>query len=152
MAFKDRRRTDPRDQIQGRPFWVTSAIIDVADVAAGTTVLYSFENTSSRYFIDACVMDIIVDLNAGTVNVGHGSIPARDSAESATLTTTTADSLWASATGDETSGTIKIADDITAATLLLKGALTTTPIIVATIATAVTGKFKVHFRVTELPA
>ena len=151
MAFKDRRRTDERDQIQGRPMWFTSDLIDVADVEAGVTLLKSFEQANATFLIDACILEVATDLDAGTVNIGHGTLPTPYTAESGTLTTTTADSLWPTATGDETTGTIKSWYDMSAAPIILDGAETTVPVIIATIATAVSGKFRVHFRVTELP-
>ena len=151
MAFKDRRRTDPRDQIQGRPYWLTSAEVDVADVEAGTTVLFSFPGASNKVIIDACYLDVTTDLDAGTVNIGHGTLPLDDTAEGGTLTTTTADSLWATATGDETTGTIFSYTDLGAAPLVFDRANATVPVVIATIATAVSGKFRVHLRVHELP-
>lgn len=151
MAFKDRRRTDARDEIQGGSMWRTSAEIDVADVAAGTTVFDSFPKTNAKYIIDACILEVTTDLNAGTVDIGNGTLPLDDTAESGTLTTSDADSMWPTATGDETTGTIESWFDMGAAPLILNGAATTVPVLIATIATAVSGKFRVHYRLTEIP-
>jgi hypothetical protein len=151
MAFKDRRRTDVRDNLQGRTVILTSAEINVADVGAGTTVLFSFPKANETYVFDMAAVDVITDLNAGTINIGHGTIPLDTSPESATLTTTTADSLWATATGDETSGLIfSPLGDVSP--LVLVGAAATVPVIMATIATAVSGKFRVHLRCFAIPS
>jgi len=156
MAFKDRRRTDARDDIQGQTIWMTSAEISVADTGAASVVLFSFPDPNSTYIIDATILDVTTNLNAGTVNIGHGTLPLDTTAESGTLTTTTADSLWASATGDETSGTIFSPQSrSTAGTvepLCLVGAASTVPVVIATIATAATGKFRVHLQVSKLPS
>lgn len=153
MAFKDRRRTDARDSLQGQTFWITSKEIDVAEVGgAGSVVLFSFPNPNETYIIDLCALDVITDLNAGTVNIGHGTLPLDTTAESGILTTTTADSLWASATANETSGTVFSIDDQTAAPLVLVGAAATVPVIIATVATAISGKFRVHARITAIPS
>ena len=151
MAFKDRRRVDPRDFIQGYTYWITSDEIDIADTGATGIVIHAFDKAGSTYIIDGCILEVLTDLNAGSVNVGHGTLPATDTAESGTLTTTTADSLWATATGDETSGTIMSWDDLGAAPVILDGAESTVPVVIATVATAATGKFRVHFRVSEIP-
>jgi len=156
MAFKDRRRTDARDDLQGQTYWITSAEIDVADVAAGSTVLFSFPDATNTWIIEKCALDVTLRLNAGSVNIGHGTLPLDTTAESGTLTTTTADSLWATADADETGGEIfDVESRSTAATLdplVLVGAASTVPVIIATIATAVTGKFRVHLQVSKLPS
>jgi len=155
MAFKDRRRTDARDNLQGQTFWLTSALIDVADVAAGTTVLFSFPDANT-YIIEKCALDVILRLDAGSVNIGYGTLPLDTTAESGTLTTTAADTLWATALADETGGEIfDIYSLSTAGTLdplTLVGAASTVPVIIATIATAVTGKFRVHLQVSKIPS
>ncbi|KKS16789.1 MAG: hypothetical protein UU74_C0033G0021 [Candidatus Woesebacteria bacterium GW2011_GWA1_41_7] len=150
MAFKDRRRNDVRDNIQGRTVWITSAEINIADVGAGTTVLFSFPKANETYIIDKCALDVLTDLDAGTVTIGHGSLPLDTTAESGTLTTTSATSLWDTDNGDETTGTIFNIDD--QAPIVLVGAASTVPVIIATIATAATGRFRVHLRITALPS
>jgi hypothetical protein len=156
MAFKDRRRTDVRDSLQGRISFITSAEISVADTGAASVVLFSFPNANETYIIDLTILDVLTNLNAGTVTIGHGTLPTDTTAESGTLTTTTADSLWATATGDETSGTIFSPQSrSTAGTvepLCLVGAAATVPVIIATITTAATGIFRVHCRVTAIPS
>lgn len=156
MAFKDRRRTDTRDEIQGNTFWITSAEIDVAEVGgAGSVVLFSFP-AGSTWIIEKCALDVLTNLNAGTVTIGHGTLPLDTTAESGTLTTTTADSLWATALGDETSGTIFDIYSLSTAgsldPLALVGADATVPVVIATITTAATGKFRVHLQVSKLPS
>lgn len=152
MAFKDRRRTDARDSIQGVTYWTTSASISVADTGAASVVLFTFPRAGSTYIIDSCALDVLTDLNAGTVTIGHGTLPLDTTAESGTLTTTTADSLWATATADETSGTVFSIDDQTAAPIVLVGAASTVPAVIATITTAATGIFRVHIRIAEIPS
>jgi len=151
MSFKDRRREDARSLIQGIPVWVTSAEIDVADVGAGVTVLHDFRKEGSKYLVTACVLEVTENLNAGTVDIGHGTIPSLYEGETGTVTTTDKDSLWPTATGDETSGNIESWFDMSAAPVILNGKVAPLPVIIATIATAVTGKFRAHFLVSEIP-
>ena len=120
MAFKDRRRNDVRDNIQGRTVWITSAEINIADVGAGTTVLFSFPKANETYIIDKCALDVLTDLDAGTVTIGHGSLPLDTTAESGTLTTTSATSLWDTDNGDETTGTIFNIDEKLPSSLLVR--------------------------------
>lgn len=156
MAFKDRRRTDARDNLQGITYWLTSAQIDIADTGAASVVLFSFPDANSTYIIEKCALDVILRLNAGTVTIGHGTLPLDTTAESGTLTTTTADSLWATALADETAAEIfDVYSLSTAGTLdplVLVGAASTVPVVIATVTTAVTGKFRVHLQVTKLPS
>ena len=155
MAFKDRRRTDARDNLQGQTFWLTSAEIDVADVGATSVVLFTFPDANT-YIIEKCALDVTLRLNAGSVTIGHGTLPLDTTAESGTLTTTTADSLWATALADETAAEIfDVYSLSTAGTLdplVQVGAASTVPAIIATITTAATGKFRVHLQVSKIPS
>lgn len=157
MAFKDRRRTDARDNLQGVTYWLTSAEINVAEVGgAGSVVLFTFPDPNSTYIVEKCALDVTLRLDAGSVTIGHGSLPLDTTAESGTLTTTTADSLWATALADETAAEIfDIYSLSTAGSLdpmVFVGAASTVPAIIATITTAATGKFRVHLQVTKLPS
>jgi len=152
MAFKDRRRFDARELIQGIPVWITTDEIDVAEVGgAGVVVLHDFSRDNGKYIITACVLEVIENFNAGTVNVGHGTMPDKYTPETGTITTTDADSLWPTATGNETTGTIESWFDMSGAPVILNGNASPVPVIIATIATAVSGKFRVHFLVSEIP-
>ena len=156
MAFKDLRRTDARDDIQGQTFWRTSAEMNITTSSAGSYVVDSFPNAAMMYIIDMCAMDVITDLNAGTVTIGHGTLPTDTTAESGTLTTTSADNLWATALGDETTSEIfNIYSLSTAGTLdplVFIGAATSVPVIIATVTTAASGIFRCHYRISCLPA
>ena len=153
MAFKDRRRTDARDNLQGIPFIMTSAEIDIADITTVDTVLFSFPNANETYIVTQMWLDVITDFNAAITGIDVGSIATDDAAESGTLTAGT--EYWATADGDETSGTVfQVATtaDLSLAPLVIVGAVTTVPVIYADVDAAATGKFRVHILVTAIPS
>lgn len=153
MAFKDKRRTDARDDIQRTPYWMTSAEIDVAETGAGDgdIVLFSFPNAGYTYLIHGAYAEIIVVFNAGAVDVGNGTLPLDTTAESGTYSEVTADSILA--TAQITEATIGLYEGVltTAAAVELVGAASTVPCIHADITTAVSGKFRVHVLVSAIP-
>lgn len=153
MAFKDRRRTDARDDIQRTPYWMTSKEIDVAEsgIVANDVVLFSFPAAGYTYLIHGAYAEIIVAFDAGDLDVGDGTLPLDTTAESGTYTEVNAASVLA--TAQITEATIGLHQGLltTAAPIELVGAASTVPCIHADITTAASGKFRVHVLVSAIP-
>lgn len=163
----DYRRTDLRTTVLENPFWITSAVFDVAVITTGKAgLLFSFPAANRIYLIMAVVAQTTQALiGVPTVNIGLGTI-AND-ATPATITYTNADDLIK--TGDQSatagdfwgpagSGSVWLTANLAQLTptslnaRIIKGAASSTPCVYAAIGgTATSGKGRLHLLITILP-
>jgi len=161
MAILDKRRSDQRVPINSEPFFFTSAIITKDDVNA-TICLASF--AAGNYQILAPPVVEVIEAFDGTptIDFGFGTIPLDTTTTGGTMTVTDADEYVKAA--DITLGTIGIyiaaTSDLvgmlalaTGASILIKGAAATVPVIMAALAATspTVGKCRIHMLLQKLP-
>ena len=162
----DYRRTDQRTTVLENPFWITSAIFDVAVITSGKAgVLFSFPTAGRIYIVQQVIAQTVTTLvGVPTVNIGYGTI-ATD-ATPATITysfaddyiktgdqSSTAGVLWGPTTGTGSVFlTALLAQSYAAGTRVIVGATSTTPVVFAAIGgTATSGTARLHMLITIVP-
>jgi hypothetical protein len=161
MAILDKRRSDQRVPINSEPFFFTSAILTKDDVHTDI-VLASFP-AGNFQLLAPPVVEVIEGFDGTpTIDFGHGSIATDIITTGGTLTVTDQDEYVKAA--DITLGTaglyIAASSDVvgmlaagTGASLLIKGAASTVPVITAVLAatTPTVGKVRIHMLLQRLP-
>lgn len=158
----DVRRTDLRTNVFATPYWITSGQITGAMV--GTVALFSFPTADQIVWFHQCVVQVTTVFDAGTLDVGTGSLATDAATAGDALTTTDADELIANTditlttVGYYGGTTANKSDWLTAtitysyvAPMFLVGAAATTPIVFATVAGSTSGVARVHLLISRIP-
>lgn len=159
MTMAEFRRHDQRDAVRGHPFWMSSKLVSYDDGEGNVmddneTVLLSFPK-ANLYRIDAALLEITEAFDGTPVlTIGNGTIPNFYDTTGATVTVGDADSIVTTAVAIPGSTGRKDCQSIVgAAPITFVGALTTCPVIYATLTAtgAVTqGKMKLHVQISML--
>lgn len=157
MSVIDKRRTDARVPVNGEPFFFSSAIIDKSD-AGNTTILKDFRAADGTYLILHSGLEILEAFDgSASIIVGRGTLatPA-----AGTITAVDADEELVSADITEatigyypSSGSALSTALGTGASIVVKGAETTVPIVYATLTSSgqTVGKARLHMMLVKVP-
>lgn len=148
----DRRRTDIREITQYSPVWVSSGVLNFADIVSKAAVVQSFPVAGGDYVVHAVAVEVLTALTStGTaaINAGVGTIA--DDVTPTTVTYSALDDYVADATVTEATLGMQMGKDLAGGNLI-KGAASTTPcIFVKGDAGANGGTFKFHWLISRLP-
>lgn len=159
----DVRRTDLRTNVYETPYWISSGSFTGAQV--GTIALFSFPVADQIIWFHQVVCQIIGVFDAGTIDVGTGSLATDAATAGDVLTTTDADEFikqgditvttagfYGSTSGANTSDwRTGLAAMSYAAPMFLVGAAATTPIVFATVGGSASGTARVHMLISRIP-
>lgn len=158
----DIRRTDLRANVFETPYWITSG--EITGAMVGTVALFSFPTADQVIWIHQTVCQITTLFDAGTIDVGTGSLATDAKTAGDALTTTDADELikqgdittttagyYGSTTGNKSDWLVAVITMSYVAPMILVGAAATTPIVFATVAGSASGAARVHMLISRIP-
>lgn len=158
----DVRRTDLRTNVFETPYWITSG--EITGAMVGTVALFSFPDAGQVIWIHNTVCQMTTVFDAGTIDIGTGSLPTEASTAGAVLTTTDLDELikqgdittttlgyYGSTTGNKSDWLVAAITSSYASPMLLVGAAATVPIVFATVAGSASGAARVHMLISRIP-
>lgn len=158
----DVRRTDLRTNVYATPYWITSAEFTGAQV--GTIALFSFPTADEVVWIHQAVCQITTVFDAGTIDIGTGSLATDAKTAGDELTTTDLDELikqgditvtttgyYGSTTGNKSDWLVATITYSYVSPMILIGAAATTPIVFATVAGSASGVARFHMLISRIP-
>jgi hypothetical protein len=159
----DVRRTDLRTNVFATPYWITSG--EITGAMVGTVGLFAFGVADQIIWVHNVVCQIITVFDAGTIDVGLGSLATEAKTAGDELTTTDADEyiknaeITATTLGyyGSTAGAGKSDWQVAqaaftyAAPNIIAAAAATTPLVFATVAGSTSGAARVHMLISRIP-
>jgi len=169
--IQDIRRTDLRTNVLENPFWISSAVFNVANAGAPddkSVLLFSFPTAGQIVIIDEVLIQVTSAFTAGTtIDVGFSTIATdavtaggvvtdvdQDEYIKAADITATSTGVYGPTTGNTSDWLAAKAAGTWAAPRYLTGAATTVPVVTLecyNAGTVAAGKCIVHMLITILP-
>lgn len=158
----DIRRTDQRSNVFETPYWITSG--EITGAMVGTVGLFSFGVADQIVWVHRVVCQMTVVFDAGTIDVGLGTIATEAKTAGDVLTTTDADEYikqgdittttlgyYGSTTGNKSDWLVAQVTSSYNAPQIIICAAATTPLVIATVAGSTSGSARVHMLISRIP-